>query len=682
MVTGAGDGAAIENITPVRSMRVDGPGRLAHLEVLDEQRRHDLHRSVRVAAGAPPDAPEPGPSVDAGPEGASRTRRRPRGSGGATSAASLEADLGQAERPEARGSPTSPGRSRTSGATSRADVGAAWWLLCSPSPAVMNASHCRLPAPLSYGRRPKWWPMAFTARVRRRGSRLMWTNAASRPATGPSTHDEHRRCRRPGRRSAWSNTSAVPPVVGDVLGVAGDASRGCAPRCGTARRCDLHVDPAEQLRRVRIALDVGEGVVLAVHRHPLAGPDAGGDPDQKRNTHGRPAAQRQGPVRQGAVQVDRGADVGQQRDGERRPPRRQEGVQDGSPAPSHRAYLPVGRAGQPRSGPRRRGRCGASTLSTLSTREAILAEALHCFAEHGYDGTSLNDIAAGVGIRRPSLLHHFPSKEALYGEVFERPAQRLVRARSSGVAGAERGGWAKVELVLDAGFDFFAEQPRLRAPGAPGGASTAAPTSASTSPPCCADVRPRASPTSRREMAAGTFRHHDPTQLLLTGYGALLSYFSDAPFLDGPARRRPARPTTLDQRLDHLRSFFPPRAARRRLTVHARRSGANAAGGAYGRPPWRPSVVDGSRGGLRPRWLRRSALLVHGTTSTARAGTCSVPRSRRRRTVTCPRVPGLRRDVAHRGPARGGGARRPGGRGDGRRSGTSGTTSPAGRSGP
>ncbi len=54
-----------------------------------------------------------------------------------------------------------------------------------------------------------------------------------------------------------------------------------------------------------------------------------------------------------------------------------------------------------------------------NTRQCILDVSLELFATQGFAGTSLRQIARGVGIKESAIYAHFASKEALYRALFE-----------------------------------------------------------------------------------------------------------------------------------------------------------------------------------------------------------------------------------------------------------------------
>lgn len=96
--------------------------------------------------------------------------------------------------------------------------------------------------------------------------------------------------------------------------------------------------------------------------------------------------------------------------------------------------------------------------SQPDVRSRILVEATRLFAERGYDGTSIQAVAEAVGIRRPSLLYHFPSKAELRDAVL---ANMLAYWKDAlpGILTAATSGGDRLDKSLSTMASFFVDDP-------------------------------------------------------------------------------------------------------------------------------------------------------------------------------------------------------------------------------
>ena len=75
-----------------------------------------------------------------------------------------------------------------------------------------------------------------------------------------------------------------------------------------------------------------------------------------------------------------------------------------------------------------RARRGRKRMSSAERREQLIMIARGLFAERGYDGTSVEEIAAHADVSKPVVYEHFGGKEGLYAVVVDREVRALESA--------------------------------------------------------------------------------------------------------------------------------------------------------------------------------------------------------------------------------------------------------------
>jgi AcrR family transcriptional regulator len=184
-------------------------------------------------------------------------------------------------------------------------------------------------------------------------------------------------------------------------------------------------------------------------------------------------------------------------------------------------------------------------------REQILREAMECFAESGFKGTTTRALAARCGITEAALYRYFASKEALYDAIIDEKmsAPELVGAV---VPAAERGDDAGVFGGLARGIlqRVDADPTFLRIL-----LYTALEGHALAEPFFAARLRPlREFVTSyvARRIEAGAFRSVDPALAAASFLGMIFDHLNQRIVF----RREPAATRDLDEVADAFVSIF------------------------------------------------------------------------------------------------------------------------------
>ena len=95
---------------------------------------------------------------------------------------------------------------------------------------------------------------------------------------------------------------------------------------------------------------------------------------------------------------------------------------------------------------------------TNERREQIVGVAMRHFAEHGYRGAHVEDIAAEVGVAKGTVFLHFGNKEGLFLAVYREAVGQLPAWLDAPAEVVDTGFWAVLDYWLRRTEEFLTEQ--------------------------------------------------------------------------------------------------------------------------------------------------------------------------------------------------------------------------------
>ena len=164
----------------------------------------------------------------------------------------------------------------------------------------------------------------------------------------------------------------------------------------------------------------------------------------------------------------------------------------------------------------------------MDTRGRILDAALVSFADRGYEATSLDVLATGLGVRKQTILYHFGTKEALLASVIDRSADELADVLERALAKAGPG-FERVDALVRAVFRLAARRPELL--GLLREVSRLGPPATTQLMDSLETLIERARAFLEAEMDAGTMRRQDPRLLLLNAYSTVIGVATEVEVL-------------------------------------------------------------------------------------------------------------------------------------------------------